>query len=182
ATPSFAQLGKAEKRAWKKELRKLTPQKLKTLLEENQKLSSINEMLSEENAALKSIALKHRQEKESLEDRFREASENLKTMEIQLGLITKSGKRWDSGVVFKVQIGAISEKFDEEQLGKNQNFVIEDHQGLLQFVVGNFRDYKQADMLKVQMRKAGIRRAWIVPYKNGKRVPLKEVLDVVIDN
>jgi len=30
------------------------------------------------------------------------------------------------------------------------------------------------------MRKVGINRAWIVPYKDGKRVSLKEVLDVVI--
>lgn len=180
ASASFAQLSKAERKVWKKELRNLTPDKLKTLVEENQHLSSLNEMLSEENNALKTTVFKEQGEREAMESQFREISERLTIMEIQAGLITESGKRWDSGVIFKVQIGAISEKFAEDLVGKNQNFLIENHDGFHQFTVGNFRDYKEADKLKVQMRRAGIRGAWIVPYKDGKRVPLKEVLDVVI--
>jgi len=180
ASASFAQLSKAEKKAWKKELRKLTPDKLKNLVEENQHLSSLNEMLSEENNSLKTVVFKEQGEREAMESQFREISERLTIMEIQAGLITESGKRWDSGVIFKVQIGAISEKFAKDLVGKNQNFLIENNDGFHQFTIGNFRDYKEADKLKVQMRRAGIRGAWIVPYKDGKRVPLKEVLDVVI--
>src|SRR5690606_28323787 len=180
ASASFAQLSKAGKKAWKKELRKLTPDKLKNLVEENQHLTSLNEMLSEENNSLKTVVFKEQGEREAMESQFREISERLTIMEIQAGLITESGKRWDSGVIFKVQIGAISEKFAKDLVGKNQNFLIENNDGFHQFTIGNFRDYKEADKLKVQMRRAGIRGAWIVPYKDGKRVPLKEVLDVVI--
>jgi len=83
---------------------------------------------------------------------------------------------------FKVQIGAISNKYFEKSLGSTHDFNIDENNGLVQFVIGNFREYEEANRLKVQMRKAGIRRAWIVPYRNGKRVLLKEVLDEVIGN
>lgn len=178
--PALAQLSKAEKKIWKKELRNLTPEAVKSLRDENESLSSQLNTANRENDRLKSTAFNQKLEITSLKSQLDEVNEQLKSREVQLGLVNEEGTRWDTGVVFKVQIAAIKEKEHKRKIEKNHNLEVEDQDGLHRYVLGNFRDYEDANFLKKRMRKVGINRAWIVPYKDGKRVPLKEVLDVVI--
>ena len=44
----------------------------------------------------------------------------------------------------------------------------------------NFPTEKQADTFKKYLREMGVKGAWIVAYKDGKRVPIKDVLEGVI--
>jgi len=55
-----------------------------------------------------------------------------------------------------------------------------DENGLQKISVGFFRDYWEADTLKKYLREMGVKDAWIVPFKDGKRVPIKDVLEGVI--
>jgi hypothetical protein len=80
------------------------------------------------------------------------------------------------GVVFKVQIGAYKERSLSEDMDTSVNLEINKQGDLQEIVVGQFRDYHKADTLKKQLRAMGVKDAWIVPFKDGKKVLLKTVL------
>lgn len=182
APQAFGQLSREEKRAWRKELRKLSPEGMKQLMDEKKNLSTMLNILSMENTQLKTQAFENNQEIAYLVSEVDELNNTLKSREIQLGLISETGERWDSGVVFKVQIGALKPRDFAYKNGRNYTLEVEEGGEYRQYVVGNFRVYKEADALKKHMRKIGMTKAWIVPYKNGKRVPLKDVLEFAIDD
>ena len=148
--------------------------------DENERLSSLLNIFNQESDQLKSTAFQQKQEIQSLKSQLDEVNRQLELREVQPGLANEEGKRWDTGVVFKVQIAAIKERESLRKIGKDHKLEVEDHNGLHRYVLGNFRGYEEANFLKKRMRKIGINSAWIVPYKDGNRVPLKEVLDVVI--
>ena len=85
-----------------------------------------------------------------------------------------------SGIVFKVQIGAFEKKDMSKFFDNNPMFSGQDENGLQKISVGFFRDYWEADTLKKYLREMGVKDAWIVPFKDGKRVPIKDVLEGVI--
>lgn len=89
------------------------------------------------------------------------------------------GEDFSVGVVFKVQVGA----FRKIDLGKyaetSDDFDQEGGKELRKYIVGNFRNYEDANVLKRYLREMGVKDAWIVPYRDGQRVPLKEVLEEV---
>ena len=49
--------------------------------------------------------------------------------------------------------------------------------GLMRYTLGVFRDYWEADTFKKYMREMGVSDAWIISYRDGVRVPIKEVLE-----
>ena len=84
------------------------------------------------------------------------------------------------GVYFKVQIGAFKERDISQELDTSVNIDIEDKGGMQEVVVGQFRDYYEADALQNHLRAMGVSDAWIVPYRDGQRVALNEVLEEVM--
>ena len=80
------------------------------------------------------------------------------------------------GVVFKVQIGAYEERNIAENLTTAVMLDTEEKGDMQKIVIGQFRIYQKADRLKQQLRAMGVEDAWVVPYKNGKRVPLESVI------
>ena len=177
-----AQLSRSERKAWKRELRKLTPEQLKRMAEETANLSSTLTLYVNENSDLKTLVFKQEQTLSLFKSEIEDLRQKLKTREIQMGLLTEEGEQWDSGVVFKVQIGALRPSDFPDKKERNYILEVEDGGAYRQYVIGNFRKYKEADALKKHMRKVGMTRAWIVPYKDGKRVPLKEVIEFVLDD
>ncbi|MEO1218885.1 MAG: hypothetical protein AAFV97_00065 [Bacteroidota bacterium] len=100
------------------------------------------------------------------------------------GVDPQTGKAFTRGVVFRVQISASKEEdLASVLVSDNQqpNLVQEKIEGVNKYTLGHFRNYHQADRLKKGLRNMGITSAWIVPFKDGQRVPLREVLDVVLD-
>ena len=82
------------------------------------------------------------------------------------------------GVVFKVQIGAFRNRDLQKYLNNSRNFTGEvDEDGVKKYTLGFFADYWEADNFKKYMRELGVNDAWIVTYKQGKRVPIKDVLE-----
>ena len=94
-----------------------------------------------------------------------------------------TGKPFIKGVIFKVQLSADKDLDLSDVLvddSHHKNLEQEKAAGLNKYTIGHFRNYWEADKLKKGLRKMGVRWAWIVPYKDGKRVLLKEVLSTVI--
>ena len=52
-----------------------------------------------------------------------------------------------------------------------------DADGTKKYTLGFFGDYWEAENFKKYLREMGVKDAWIVAYKNGSRVELKDVLE-----
>ena len=81
-----------------------------------------------------------------------------------------------SGVVFSVQVGVIERQEVAPKFSKSVILVKDAASGLQRIMMGAFRAFAQADNLKEQMRELGIRTAWVVAYKDGKRCKIREAL------
>jgi len=182
-----AQLTKKEKKEWKKKLKKTSPEQFKRMYDENASLksevSSIQGQLSSMEAAVG--------EKDA---KIAELTEQNRKMEAQVNAARKAiakakedaeampaGAIGDDGVVFKVQIGAFRNKDLSKYFENNENFGGEtDEDGVQKITLGKFRDYWEADTFKKYLREMGVNDAWIVPYKDGTRVAMKDVLEGVV--
>ncbi len=189
---AFAQMSKQEKKEWKKKAKAYSKdlESLKTLVEENQSLNSQVSKLSADNNNLKSrMSDKDAKVGELEEDVTKLRADlsaskaevrKLKTTETEASP-TSSGTRMVKGVVFKVQIGAFRNKDLSKYFDNNENFSGEtDADGMQKISLGQFTDYWEADTFKKYLREMGVRDAWIVPYKDGQRVPIKDVLEGVV--
>lgn len=183
-----AQLSKEEKKKWKKERKALSPEGLKQMVEEKERLASLEDSLREANSMLERKLEQQEQSTKSLKSRIsqlekenqptpgKENEEAIKNDEIS----AEQGEvSWDEGVIFRVQIGAIEEKEAQDFLKGSPNMDITMEDGFLKYLVGFFRDYEEADKVKKELRKLGLKGAWVVPYKDGNRVPLIEVLSTL---
>ncbi|MFW5762375.1 MAG: hypothetical protein ACOCXH_15485 [Cyclobacteriaceae bacterium] len=85
------------------------------------------------------------------------------------------------GVVFKVQIGAFSQREIPQELNQSVNLDIEEKNGMDKVVLGQFREFEKADALQKHLRDMGVDNAWIVAYEDGQRVDLDEVTDVIFE-
>lgn len=179
-----AQMDKKEAKQWKKRIKKLTPEQYKQLLDENK--------------SLKGQVTSLKTELSNVDDRLAEKDEQIVTYQQQVGDLRNELARAQSqakpqnvasnntggnidesrGIVFKVQLGAFKKK-DLKKYDNSPNFSAEDADGLQKFTLGVFRDYWEADTFKKHLRSMGVKEAWIVSYRDGQRVPIKEVLEGV---
>jgi hypothetical protein len=184
-----AQLTKQETKEWKKKLKKTSPDQFKRMYDEN---SSLKSEVSSLQGQLSSIQ-GSMGEKDS---KIAELTEETRKMEAQVNAAKKAIAKTqqdaeqgaqasvpvdDSGVVFKVQIGAFRNKDLSKYFENNPNFGGEtDDDGVQKITLGRFRDYWEADTFKKYLREMGVNDAWIVPYKDGTRVAMKDVLEGVV--
>lgn len=177
-----AQMSKKEKKEWKKRAKSLDPEQYKTLIDENKSLKS-------QVASLKN-------ELSGVDDKLADKDDQIASYQSQISKLrdelSKSGSQparpvastpgtginTTEGVVFKVQIGAYAKK-DLSQYSNVENFSQEQQDGLNKFTLGAFRDYWEADTFKKYLREMGVKDAFIVSYKDGQRVDIKEVLEGV---
>jgi outer membrane murein-binding lipoprotein Lpp len=183
-----AQLTKKEKKEWKKKLKKTSPEQFKRMYDEN---ASLKSEVSSIQGQLSSIQT-------SMGDKdakIAELTEQNRKMEAQVNAAKKAIARakqeaeaqpatsviGEDGVVFKVQIGAFRNKDLSKYFENNENFGGEsDDDGVQKITLGLFRDYWEADTFKKYLREMGVNDAWIVPYKDGIRVAMKDVLEGVV--
>lgn len=182
-----AQLTKQETKEWKKKLKKTSPEQFKRMYDEN---SSLKSEISSIQGQLSSIQGSMGQK----DAKIAELTEETRKMEAQVNAAKKAiakaqqdaeqGSQTsvdDSGVVFKVQIGAFRNKDLSKYFENNPNFGGEnDGDGVQKVTLGRFRDYWEADTFKKYLREMGVNDAWIVPYKDGTRVAMKDVLEGVV--
>lgn len=177
-------LSKKEKKEWKKKLKSLTPEAYKQLTEDyaalKSKITDLDNQVDDLEGQLsdKSSELARKNNRISdLEDQLSSASASSSSTGS-----SKSGSKVDmNGIVFKVQIGAFRKKDLSKYFDNNENFGGEyGDDGEQKITLGVFRDYWEANTFKKYLREMGVKDAWIVSYKDGKRVPIKDVLEGVM--
>lgn len=191
-----AQLTKKEKKEWKKKLKKTSPEQFKRMYDTNEslkaevssaqgQLSGLQGSIGEKDAKIADLTEQNRKmeaqvnaAKNAIAKAKQDAANASSAMEAQ----PMSTAVFDeSGVVFKVQIGAFRNKDLSKYFDNNENFGGENQDdGVQKITLGNFRDYWEADTFKKYLREMGVNDAWIVPYKDGTRVAMKDVLEGVV--
>jgi outer membrane murein-binding lipoprotein Lpp len=187
-TQVFAQLSKKEKKEWKKKAKEYAknPANFKTFVEAKQTADSQVNTLSTQVNQLKSSVSDKDAKIAELEDQISRMRSELSSSKAELAKLKeappKNSMDFSKGVVFKVQIGAFKNKDLSKYFENNPNFGGEVAEGGEQkLTIGIFRDYWEADTFKKYMREMGVTDAWIVPYRDGERVEIKDVLEGVVD-
>ena len=184
----FAHLSKKEKKEWKKKAKEYAknPANLKTLTEEKQTADNNVTTLKADVNRLQSAVSDKDSKIADLEDQLSKMRSELTTTKAELEQLKVAPPPvnpmdFSKGVVFKVQIGAFKNKDLSKYFENNPNFGGEVKEGEPQKVtIGIFRDYWESDTFKKYLREMGVKDAWIVPYKDGKRVEIKDVLEGVV--
>ena len=183
-----AQMSKKEKKEWKKRIKKLTPEQYQTLLEENKSLKSqvsslkkevsgVDDKLSDKDDQI----AQYQEQVESLRSDLASAKKAASSKPaVQQSAPVGGSIQSTSGVVFTVQIGAFAKKDLKKFAENNPAFQADTKDGLMKYTVGMFRDYWEADTFKKYLREIGVKDAFIASYKDGTRVPIKDVLEGVI--
>jgi TolA-binding protein len=188
-TAVFAQLTKAEIKEWKKKAKefKKNPAALKQLNEEKQVADNSVVDLSGQLKQLQSTVSDKNAKIADLEDQISRMRSELNSAKAELAQLKSAPvinpMDFSKGVVFKVQVGAFKNKDLSKYFENNPNFGGEaadkDKNEPQKITIGIFRDYWEADTFKKYMREMGVKDAWIVPYKDGVRVEIKDVLEGV---
>lgn len=173
---------KAEEKEWAKKMKNLKPLDYKHLIEEKESLSQqAQEASSNLNQCTSSQAAK---DEEIV--KLRAQLDSLRSAAPMAAVTTKGGKKSSSspastakpGIVYKVQIGAFRNKDLTKYFNNNKNFSGEvDADGAKKYTLGEFVEYWEADNFKKYLREMGVKDAWIVAYKDGNRVPIKDALE-----
>ncbi|MBZ0247504.1 MAG: Ezrin/radixin/moesin family protein [Cyclobacteriaceae bacterium] len=187
-TQVFAQLSKKERKEWKKKAKEYAknPANFKTFVEAKQTADNqVNTLGTQVNQLKSSVSDKDAKIAE-LEDQISRMRSDLSSSKAELAKLkeapSKNSMDFSKGVVFKVQIGAFKNKDLSKYFENNPNFGGEVADGGEQkLTIGIFRDYWEADTFKKYMREMGVNDAWIVPYRDGQRVEIKDVLEGVVD-
>ncbi|MFZ6001840.1 MAG: Ezrin/radixin/moesin family protein [Bacteroidota bacterium] len=187
-TQVFAQLSKKEKKEWKKKAKeyKTNPAALKQLTEEKQVAdNNVTDLTGQVNNLQSTVSDKNAKIAE-LEDQISRMRSELTSAKAELDAAKRAPvinpMDFSKGVVFKVQIGAFKNKDLSKYFDNNPNFGGEAGKETepQKITIGIFRDYWEADTFKKYMRDMGVKDAWIVPYKDGQRVEIKDVLEGVV--
>jgi inosine/xanthosine triphosphate pyrophosphatase family protein len=182
-TATYAQLSKQEKKEWKKKAKALkkNPEELKNLYDENAALKSEISGYKRQISSLEGQVKEKDNQLASMTQKMRSMEQDLATAQQAAAVRQETGVVYDdSGVVFKVQIGAFRDRDMSKYFDNTENFTGEEDAGVQKITLGRFRDYWEADTFKKYLREMGVGDAWIVPYKDGKRVAMKDVLEGVI--
>lgn len=190
---SIAQLSKEEKKEWKTKYKayKKDLEGFKILVEENgtikgqlsnakNQLAEVKSKMSDKDARISDL------QDENSRMNSQVAAANASAQEARNALNSKPANTpqispmSSDGVVFKVQVGAFEKKDLSSFFDNNPMFSGETEEGMQKITLGFFRDYWEADTFKKHLREMGVKDAWIVPYKDGSRVLIKDVLEGVI--
>jgi vacuolar-type H+-ATPase subunit I/STV1 len=184
----FAQLSKQEKKEWKKKAKEYAknPANLKQLTEEKQASDNAVTSLKGDVSKLQSAVSDKDSKIADLEDQISKMRSDLTSTKAELEQLktappVTNPMDYSKGLIFKVQIGAFKNKDLSKYFQNNPNFSGEVKEGEPQKVtIGIFRDYWEADTFKKYLREMGVKDAWIVPFKDSKRVEIKDVLEGVV--
>jgi DNA repair exonuclease SbcCD ATPase subunit len=179
-SPALAQMTRQERRGLRKELRRMSPEDLDRMREQEAAMQDKISDLSRRTSQLQDEIQGKDKQITSLKNDIVRLETELKNRTQEVRELRDKDEQWDRGVVFRVQIGAFKDYDFQDVVGSSPQLKYEEDSNWQKYIMGNFRDYDEADKLKKHLRRTGVRDAWIVPYEDGKRVPLKEVLDKVL--
>lgn len=184
ATAQAQELDKDTRKTWKKKQRKMETEEFYRIMTEYQKMKRSDNAMERQ---VKSMS----REVTDLNQRIAELEEELRKAKAKNGDTADStarntsttsengipaGEDYDQGVVFRVQIGAFTNR-DLTKYTNHPRFRAEtDADGTKKYTIANFRDYWEADLFKKYLREMGVEDAWIVSYRDGQRTDIANVL------
>lgn len=184
-----AQMDKKEKKEWKKKAKEYAkdPEQFKQLVDDKAALEGQVSSLKSDNNSLQSKLSDKDAKISELQDDMAKLRSDLAAAKAAARpkaepkqTEMRSGEKMVDGIVFKVQIGAFRNKDLSKYFENHENFGGDTEDGMQKITLGQFRDYWEADTFKKYLREMGVRDAWIVPYKDGVRVEIKDVLEGVV--
>lgn len=184
----FAQLSKQEKKEWKRKAKEYSknPANLKQLSEDKQTADNTVSQLNAQTKQLQSTISDKDARISELEMQLNGLRGQLSAARAELEQLKTAPPvnpmDFSKGVVFRVQIGAFKNKDLSKYFDNNPNFGGEAGKDSepQKITIGIFRDYWEANTFKKYLRDMGVKDAWIVPYKDGQRVDIKDVLEGVV--
>ncbi|MCC5921888.1 MAG: Ezrin/radixin/moesin family protein [Cyclobacteriaceae bacterium] len=185
-------LSRKERRQLKREKRRMPPEdflaKKNELDDLRGRVESLSNQLERVNQRVKEKDEQIDDQKNEIErlkaqlDQAKKRIEEVQKAKQEVKDISAQQIRPDEGIWFRVQIGAFRNKDLTKYFDKSDTFTGgEMENGAFRYTLGHFRDYWEADTFKKYMREMGVSDAWIVPYKDGQRVPIKDVLEGIIN-
>ncbi len=149
---------------------------LKSVREENVKLEK---QLNEKIRKTKSLNEEHK----TKEDVAVQAKSNMDFFKIKRNseVIKTDSDTKNQGIIFKIQITSSSTRLatNSPQFKGLKNVWEYKDNGLYKYTVGNQKDFKSASVLQSEFRKKGFSGAFVVAFKNGKRIPLREAMKLL---
>lgn len=185
---SFSQeMTKAEVKEWKKKLKSTSPQEFRELYNKQDELqaeiSENNSKVSDLESQMIDLEADNQKLKIELEDmeKAAQASAVAEAQNTSEGAYDQYSQEAADGVTFKVQVGAFKSFDITKYFEKHKNFSGDvDSDGTMKYTLGVFNDYWEADKFKKYLRDMGVAGAWVVAYKDGKRVNIKDALEGAI--
>lgn len=173
----FAQ-GSAERKKLKKELR--TYRKMKPMEIRSMKLSYESRLKDKKSADLR---LKNLQRSvDSLQNIVNANNSRVSQLEAQLLAAQSAANNapkanTPSGYYYRVQLGAFRQYNIKSKKSNDESFNTENEASLNKLTLGLFYSLAEADMFKEDVRRMGVKDAYVVPFKDGKRVTHKEAAE-----
>jgi hypothetical protein len=188
--PAFAQDDAKEQKKKEKAEKKLWKQKAKTYAKSpltlRDDLDAVNKQLKDCNAKNKDLQARVSAQGRSIDSL--QTLLNAKTAELA-SLKTNydklqaayeaqknvTEKNIQPGLIYHVQVGAYVH-FDMNQhlINTDKSFEGENRDGMNKYMMGSFKDLANAEAFRDDIRKLGIKDAWVVPYIDGTRVSNEE--------
>ncbi len=177
------------RKEWAKRLKNTDPLEFKKLIEEREEAAEELKRLNDSTADLKRKLDSKSFEADTLRKSLTTLRANIdvasapqvNTIDATRVGLQRRGISHTEGLIYKVQIGAFKNKNLEKYLDNHVNFSGDiDDDGTKKYTLGYFNDYWEADNFKKYLREMGVRDAWIVSYKDGKRVSMKDALEGAI--
>lgn len=186
-------LSKSEKKAWKKRFKKMSVEAFKAMMDEYDALKEETGTLKREVNALTKANVATQEQIDAAVKNIENIGGGGSGGSVAGAEGTSAAQDFSKGLVFRVQIGAFSSKdlmgYVKNELPCNctdskmlmnyekQRFKPEEDQGMNKYMVGTFRDYWEADLFKNYLCEMGVQGAFIVAYKDNRRIPdIKDVL------
>ena len=184
---AFSQLSKQESKEWKKKLKSTSPEAFKSLTEENEMNQNKILELEADKSQLETKVIDLEAEVEKLKIEVEDLENTAKAIVVKETQNTNEGaynhyeQQSSEGILYKVQIGAFKNFDITKYFDNHKNFSGDvDEDGTMKYTIGVFKDYWEADKFKKYLRDMGVGGAWVVAYKNGKRVNIKDALEGAI--
>lgn len=190
---AYAELSRKERREWKKIARqyKRNPEALKVLSEEHAELKDVNaqlksqiQQLEQQLANTSTNQDQYQARISSLESERDQLAYQLETARQSIRELTEKVKDLPAGmedarkgIIYRVQIGAFKEREIAEDLNTSDMLKLDKEGDLQKVVIGLFRNYDRANRLKTQLREMGVRDAWIVTYRDGRRINIEKAMN-----
>ncbi len=169
--------GASERKKLKKELkayRKMKPMEIRTM-----KMNYENKLKDKKNQDLLFKQMQRRVD--SMQNVLNASNSKISQLEGQLQIAQASANAKPTsgatGYYYRVQLGAYKFYNIKTKQGGDESFKAENNADMEKMTLGLFYSLAEADQFKEDIRKMGIKDAFVVPFKDGKRITHKEAAE-----